>query len=85
MMTPRSRIVRPARRPSRSERLLTIVRQDAADQRRRVQLERQVHAEREDQRRHAEHLHRDGDHRAGAEEDVRDRLPAHEALAPAPA
>ena len=77
-MTPRSRIDRPRSPPTRSERLSTKCDEEAADQRRRVQLERQVHAEREDQRRHAEHLHGDGDHRAGAEEDVGDRLPAHE-------
>ena len=57
-----------------------IMRQKAADQRGRIQFERQVHAEREDQGGHAEHFHGDGDGRAGAEENVRHRLAAHEAF-----
>ena len=54
--------------------------QESADQGRSIQLQRQVHAERESQGRHSEHFHDDSDHRSGSEEHVGDGLAAHEAL-----
>ena len=79
MMTPRSRIcaVWP---PAFVGALVQEVREEAADQRGRVQFQRQVHAEREDQRRDAEHLHDQRDHRADAEQEIGHGLVAHEAL-----
>ena len=74
MTTPRSRIDAPRGAALALGLAAQEVGEESADERRRVELERQVHAEREDQRRHAEHLHDHGDHGAGAEQDVGDRL-----------
>ena len=49
MMTPRSRILLPRRRLQLSLTLVEEVREEAADERGRVEFEWQVHAEREDQ------------------------------------
>ena len=47
---------------------------------RAVELERQIHPQREDQRRHAEHLHDHGNRGPSAEENIGHRLAAHESF-----
>ncbi len=68
----------PGSPPIFSDRRLHEVRKKSAGKNRRGKTQRQIDAERKDQRRFAEHLHNQRNQRAHAEQKIGHRLPAHE-------